>query len=1437
MLDSLFHFEPLPDIFKEYPGELQSYILSANDLYDNRFNINIDKNNIEKYKKDYSDLKQFCSENKENEYAKWLEQYYKRLLVLIQKEYQNPTLSIISFLLYYLKTPYLIIDDPILKKTCNTIPGCSYSFISKFLELTVYQRFLFIIECFEAGINFNSFFTTDVEDKIKIDFFNILETFKQSQSNLNSKLYSIEFDIKSDFSRYFEILGESNKKNCKEILTQLLNSSIIAEDLIDEMLNGKYQNKIINYRLKQKSYIDKILKTLEDSFKDCNESIEENTLYIIHEKCRPYFKSENKYLKSKKYKYLLLESNINNLFLQHSSENRLLQLQSLYKQSRKHINTILHNSTNLTLETLLENCNKYSTECKSFFILFHNIFDGDFSLLKNIAKQKLSNSVSSSSQNIHFNITNLSLKAKKILSTIFYLINSIQTNSSNKTENTELFKKYLNALFKNNNYNDSIDILLSIESNKYIDAIFQIVNKVFKTKKDSKDYTIDINVNNLLNNIKIIENLNIIELTKSKLEKTLTKLYTDNTIKRNSFNDSNQLIEAIIKKSNDNINKYILYFTLIFCLIDDDSEFYKYAKSFQTLITTTESYDNILNLSFIEMFPESLYLISNFNSIKQYIKQYIDMFVNKEISGEINIENLDEKILNIYKDKLVYTILENGKLSVSHINTSVDLSSFNESFLFDDSEIMSKLAFLQFQIDLMLKRKQKECLDVSLDILLYQPFNIINVEDLNTTDLNTLKTLLSFVEDENLMNIACDYLVKSCIESFRNIVMKCFYTELNSKSTKLFKECLSLNDFQRFFKHIEVETNITLSDIYKKIIFSYFSKMINKMKTSTTISSSTSPDKTCTICNKNDNLALQTITVQQFDNTLIDKVENFCSIECMDIHLASAPTPNEKEIKIMYIRSLFRELLKQIIEDEKQILNIIRYFKLQKYINFCKKNNIEDPFSSSTITSDKNLQNYIKTLNKEIETVSPTKSQLINSLFYTQDEKGKYMFLQLFNNKLVYEENNYPGLTNYRVVLLDIGFTHKLETLESFLEQCGKHFSTNNNNSSKKCDIDKLFKNKAFITVFHSIIHELNDTNLEVKCETNTIDNCEHLSIKMIKEYIKQIYSSGKNENLISDILQKFNSIFHCETNVIIYDTEVTLFFNIVKSVQLLHIIFKFFKQYHSYKLNNFESYFNKEKENSKLNNTIDFSFNLTDMINTLKMFTSSYVTDEATLLKQFYKLIYTFKNNINSSSAITYFLNYSKCNFYSFLNKLFNSAYIGLLCFDYFLIYSNIETKGKFSNNSIHQNNENVIDKWIQNLEQIPKQELQELSIETVDNNSSHLIETKIESEVETDSDSSSNEEEFDDDLNIVENSFKNQTSNEDNIHPTIKLIYKRLMKSNLNEDIIDTLEMILPDEATHIDESFIDMIDNVKQNPTSENKFKMYEQIAIIADHPLYK
>ena len=156
MLDSLFHFEPLPDIFKEYPGELQSYILSANELYDNRFNINIDKNNIEKYKKDLADLKQFCIDNEDNEYAKWLEQYYKRLLSLIQKEFQNPTISIVAFLIYYFKTPYLIIDDPILKRTCSNIPGCSYSFISQFLELSVYQRFLFIIECFEAGINFNT---------------------------------------------------------------------------------------------------------------------------------------------------------------------------------------------------------------------------------------------------------------------------------------------------------------------------------------------------------------------------------------------------------------------------------------------------------------------------------------------------------------------------------------------------------------------------------------------------------------------------------------------------------------------------------------------------------------------------------------------------------------------------------------------------------------------------------------------------------------------------------------------------------------------------------------------------------------------------------------------------------------------------------------------------------------------------------------------------------------------------------------------------------------------------------------------------------------------------------------------------------------------------------------------------------------------------------
>ena len=112
-------------------------------------------------------------------------------------------------------------------------------------------------------------------------------------------------------------------------------------------------------------------------------------------------------------------------------------------------------------------------------------------------------------------------------------------------------------------------------------------------------------------------------------------------------------------------------------------------------------------------------------------------------------------------------------------------------------------------------------------------------------------------------------------------------------------------------------------------------------------------------------------------------------------------------------------------------------------------------------------------------------------------------------------------------------------------------------------------------------------TNLNIKFINFLVEiykeKKDYKKIKMIKEYIKQIYSLGKNENLVSDILQKFNSIFHCELNVIIYDSEVELFFNIVKSVQLLHIIFKFFYSiFTNNKVNIFVSLFTKFFQNLK---------------------------------------------------------------------------------------------------------------------------------------------------------------------------------------------------------------------------------------------------------------
>lgn len=1445
MSESLFHFEPLPEIFNNYSNDLQYYVDSVNNLYENRYKIS--ENELEQYKKIYNELKKYSNDQEENEYIKWFEQYFKKLINTIQKEFDNTNLAIICFLIYYIKTPYIIIDDPILEKVCKEIPGCPYAFIHSFIELSTEDRLKFIVECNDAGINFNIIFKSldecqnEIEQKLlenlqSLNFYDILNTFKNTnKTNLTS--IQLENNIKNDFAKFYLTLSNLNKKQCfneikKYIKLQNIELENIDEfisEIIDEMLTGS-RNELINSRLHQKLFIDKLYKNKD--IMECSDNIEENTLYKVHEKLRNYYSSKKINSKRKHFKY---QTNINNSFLLQCSENRILTLQTLYKICKKSIFKIIHKCPNIlkdsfnisSLHSTIQSCDIKDNieECEDFFKCFYELFNHNLSLLHKLNDNKqlsISKLNSETKHKIEYDdkYTN---KFINLFSKLFSII-----DSNNFKQNEEQMKLILNKMKIDNSKINHI--LFSIESKHYKDAIYSILNH---SELNKLNFNINLQIdNNLFNSEKYIET--IIEQCKENLN----NLYLTYDNKKNASNDSEKLISCILKSTSD-FNKIILSFCKINCLIDTDCELYLFSQSFKTKLLNTNNIEDVLSLDDNLYLPE-FYLIKNNNT--NIFENYVNNFIKKNLyKYEDSSAYLDEKITDIYIDNLCYIINDNGSINVYNKDKiNKDNINIYECESFDNNDIMSKLSYLQYRIDLILKHKLEDCIHIALDILLYQPFTIIKSDICNEYDLFRLKNLLSFINDDIMFDIGIEYLVRSSVQIFRNIVMECFYKELNTKSTTLFSTCINLSHFNKLFTKIESTLNITLPHKYKYIIFTFFNNLLNKMKIST---SDQTKKIQCCICKKEKDLSLQTVVVQEYDETFVDRVENFCSIECMDIHLASAPVPTEKDIKYMYIRSIFRDIMKKLVSDEKQMLNIIRYFKLQKIQQFAKLHKIKNVFNSKVIKENSLLQEYINTVNIEISTQNLSKFNLIKTFFYTKDDKNKYMFLQLFNLNDIEVNSDSNNIDYFKLSLINLSFIQNLQSFFTLLEQISKHLLP-------KFDLDKLFKHKIFIKLFFSIISEFKEDIQEIHCDTTYLEDCKQVTTKMIKDWVFNSCKNTQNFDFIENCIKQFDKTFHCNKSILISNKESMVYINITKSIILLYIVFNYFKEHHSYKLENINNFIEKMQKNELLSNLIDSNFTLNNMFDTLKLFSNQLPNNINILLKYYYKLIHNITNIISPFESIQYILNFTKCNFDSFIENILNSLYISLLLFDSFLLSNKqSSSNSKINNNTQTENSNNEpesIDKWIDNLEHINPELLQAISTTNIDNintdniniNTNDIEETKEETNIiiDTESESESESETEFDDFKQLENQLEMDNSLTKKIHPTIQLIYKQLVNSKKEDDIIDILETILPENIDFIDDSFIDSLNKVQNYPTIENKLEFYEKISKLADHPLY-
>ena len=138
---SLLHFRPVPlFIPEEVPYKIYQFIQKC---YDNRLNASL------------STIHEADIYLSQLDGGGVLHTYFKDLVYQLHQEYDIQDKSIIAFLVYYIKTPLLIIDDPMLIQPGQLIRGLDKKFISSFIKLSIEDRLNFILS---LNLDVNSWF-------------------------------------------------------------------------------------------------------------------------------------------------------------------------------------------------------------------------------------------------------------------------------------------------------------------------------------------------------------------------------------------------------------------------------------------------------------------------------------------------------------------------------------------------------------------------------------------------------------------------------------------------------------------------------------------------------------------------------------------------------------------------------------------------------------------------------------------------------------------------------------------------------------------------------------------------------------------------------------------------------------------------------------------------------------------------------------------------------------------------------------------------------------------------------------------------------------------------------------------------------------------------------------------------------------------------------
>ncbi len=1085
-----------------------------------------------------------------------------------------------------------------------------------------------------------------------------------------------------------------------------------------------------------------------------------------------------------------------------------------------------------------------------------------------------------------------------------------------------------------------------------------------------------------------------IQQCKTLFTNMLRLFYKKNNSKRNPNKDAHYFIHSLQTMLNYNYNSicypldvFLKKCTLIHSLLDINSPIYNYSKSFQSLWLNAEHnmYPKILQYNLNQYFPE-LFLTKNskestdifYKLVKETEDLYSTHFINENENTNFLSTDFNSfmDIQELFKNNMYYMVHDNGSISCFNKNEVYkcirgeikvkgihDINDLLKNFIpYNSNDIMSYLAYIQCTVDSIIQLKNQNCISFALHIISYIK-GTITFDKCNTDDKLFISNLLPSIQTKIFLDIAIHYLVMSVLEKYRESVIHIvqnylyqnpnFLDECKSFSKNLLEiydnnntlaqedtnECYNL--YSSIFNTIQSNLNITLSKHSKHSIIYYIHSLLQLPHLFTNNTFIIDNNK-CSICNENNNIPLKTVTIHKHKNTLLDKIENFCSIECMDVHLASAPSPNEQEMKQLEIRSLIRDTLRSTFHNLETLQNIAIDLKFLKYASFLKKhfNNKKNNILNILYTLSKDdlikVHAFYKLLNTQIDPYNTSFSKLLKQCLLLKDEDDNYCFTSIFLLPIYSNSNTKKCIQSSISSFIDYiseeninTYNPHLNLYQTFILKAIDYFKPNititnlSLQQTYKIIYSSLFNNPTFLEMFFSVVDEIspyynnssnsnssnnNECNvINSECNSKISSYCPHISTNNVKQWItKKInteISLNKNIDYFDTIIFKpFERKFNCNLPTV---EECKEYENIISAVHTLNAFCIFLISTNKYKhtdfitwLTNYYSdslkkalsikYKNIEKHTSiftKCMDDYDAKDDIANLCKILRKYSSILSTNEFTSDESILKLFYSLYNQHISEKITSYELyniiyNYCNCNWNSTIDHIKNGITIYKKSLDFFIdsyldlitnntiqnttqdeIIDEIETEykdkdkdkdededkdedknkdkdaGKDEDENINQWIENLsqdiivtdsIDKWVDNLEQINTNDI--ITIE--DNQKDKHKKSESESESESDSE---------DEIQTLQKQFKTQFEQEKHINPIVKHTYNKLIHSSSNEELVDIIDSILPENEKEIDESFINIIlsdlEMIRKNSkNNNNRIAIYNQIAKLMNKPLY-